>query len=569
MTDGPLEYTPTWFEKAGEEPRLGGSWSEHQQLLFDGWTPAAEWTPPETELEPVSRQDLANFETDPDFAGFRAALHSYVQGQIESLKPLSPESLANFIDDAELAAFKSALQAYISDTLFASTGGVADVVQAQVGRILPDRTALGPWHAGLARRHVYPARVIFTGSSTTFGLNATSPFMQYTYRIARATQAVYSSGIPGYEKPVVATGNGYPTLDPNPGVQFYVSAAGGLTSENFINDVNRPFMTWTRPCLMMHMIGSNDSLDAEEYAVTPEDYEENIATNIDAIDATVTSPITHVLVHTYRRSGVTAGKWKLYLDALHRIAATRPNVMVVDISGEYERFDHLGDDPMNIIDTDLVHQTDAGHALMADLLLKALEIPPVTGRDPRVVLEDTFARSTATVGSVEYPGNVQWVAVGAASSQVDAGGLYFTAAGTVNAPGGLNDSFELDATIQFQGTGNTLPGITFCGDATDQNRLSIHLNPTTGTVQLWKTQGGTASLIPTTGPAKSFPVGFYRVKVIRQGDRIYGYVDGVKYIDYTLTAAEVSAMTGKFFGFRLTSTAVPIRFKGLRLSRLF
>ena len=229
-----------------------------------------------------------------------------------------------------------------------------------------DGDPLAAWNNALANTDTAQANIVWLGSSTTYGNNATAPDKRYVNLVTNRLR-----GSQGPE-PVVRPASNYPNRNTEPGVHGYLSAFGGTTSENYVNDSTRPWILWERPSLIVHMIGSNDSIDAEPYAVTAAEYEANVAAEVDRLDAGAQTPISHVLVHTYRRAGTSLEKWATYRDALERVAASRSNVLVVDISAEYEQADHIGADPLNLIDTDGVHQTDAGHAFMADLLAPTL-----------------------------------------------------------------------------------------------------------------------------------------------------------------------------------------------------
>lgn len=223
---------------------------------------------------------------------------------------------------------------------------------------------LAAWHDALAHADTAQANIIWLGSSSTYGTGASSPERRYIN--------VATDQLRGSAEAVNRVASTYPTRNASPGVHGYSSAAGGLTSENYVNDSTRPWIMWERPSLVVHMIGSNDSIDAEPYAVSVADYESNVAYQIDRIDASTSSPVSHLLVHTYRRAGVSVAKWRTYREALDRIAATRDNVAVLDISAEFEARDHLGADPDGLLFTDGVHPSDVGHAFMGSLIADAL-----------------------------------------------------------------------------------------------------------------------------------------------------------------------------------------------------
>lgn len=237
--------------------------------------------------------------------------------------------------------------------------------------------ALTAWHNALTNSDSAPANIVWLGSSSTYGVGASSQEKRYTDVVT----AALGGG------PVAHVGDTYPTRNATAGVHGYVSAPGGSNSENYITDANRPWILWEQPSLIVHMVGSNDSVDREPFAVPVAEYETNIGAQIDRLDAATSRPMSHLLVHTYRRFDVTAAKWKTYGEALERVAAARDNVAVLDVSQVYEAADHVNGDPQDLIyDADALHPSDAGHALMASLIAPMLgaEQPAPAAPDPTV-----------------------------------------------------------------------------------------------------------------------------------------------------------------------------------------
>jgi lysophospholipase L1-like esterase len=237
-----------------------------------------------------------------------------------------------------------------------------------------DGGPLAAWHNAHTNADTAQANIVWLGSSTTYGVGASTPDKRYTNLVTNALGG----------GPVTHVGDTYPTRNTTAGVHGYVSAPGGSNSENYITDANRPWILWERPSLIVHMVGSNDSVDREPFAVPVNEYEANIGAQIDRLDAATSRPMSHLLIHTYRRFDVTAEKWKTYGDALARVAAARDNVAVLDVSQEYENADHVNGDPRDLISEDALHPSDAGHALMAALIAPMLgaELPAPVEPEP-------------------------------------------------------------------------------------------------------------------------------------------------------------------------------------------
>jgi len=237
--------------------------------------------------------------------------------------------------------------------------------------------ALGSFYAALARR-TSPVRILFLGSSSTYGSNATTPDKRWVNRVVRRIQISYPSST-GVEAAITTMSAAAGSPNTNPGVQGLNAGISGATSATYYSSATLYGTGILNPDLAIHMIGSNDSTEGQYYVPVAQ-YKANVIAAIDGLDNQSTSgtPICHLLVHTYRRYGVTEATWKEYGEALKQIADSRPNVAFLDISQEYENARHISPDPYNLIDTDIVHQTDAGHEMMADIVLRYMGFGPVS-----------------------------------------------------------------------------------------------------------------------------------------------------------------------------------------------
>lgn len=222
--------------------------------------------------------------------------------------------------------------------------------------------ALGPWWAAVARRTTHPARVCFFGSSTTAGFNATVPANRWVNIFVDLLQERYPSG--GAETPVMSLSDGTGSPPAAPGIQGFNGGISATNSGNYIESIAMYAIGVLNPTLVVHMADSNDS---PNLAIPPAQTKINLLSKIDAMAATR----CHLLIHTYRRAeaGVTVEQWEEYAQVKREIAEERPNVMFLDISGEYERA-RGATDPFDIIDTDAVHQTDIGHRMMAETIFR-------------------------------------------------------------------------------------------------------------------------------------------------------------------------------------------------------
>lgn len=427
---------------------------------------------------------------------------------------------------------------------------------------------LAAFSAALSRSWVSPCRIVWLGDSTVFGSLSSNPSLDFVTQVTKRLQNSYPSMIGGYEKPVVNVAVEWPVLDPRPGVQSYRSAAGGANSDTYLNDVNSTFVRWQSPHLVVHSVGINDILKVDPYKVSPEDYETNIRDAVDYIDTGVTHKVSHILIHNYRRSEESVSSWDRYRRALHNVARSRPNVLVVEVNEEFDILDHTGSDPFDLIATDGLHPSDNGHALIAELILKkmALPIPIDTSREHFL---DTFTRANTAnmLGQpAEKPVMMLWDRPGAGVPSLTDQTMRITTAGTVFIDCGLKD-LEVDSMVTLPAAASAgLPGVVFRA-ADDNNRLGLFLNPVSSSIQLYRTMAGATAVVQSASLV--LPAGNYTVQIRAEGSRIYGYVNGVKRIDYTMTAPEISALSGLTkIGFRNSSAAPDVMFHFLRASRI-
>lgn len=192
--------------------------------------------------------------------------------------------------------------------------------------------------------------VVFAGSSTTKGTGASDR--------GRTSYAALVSERLRQRYPMVRTEN---------------VGVGGTTAATYLPDEVCDRIAAQRPAAILHMVGSND------YArgVSPAAYGATLADRLGRVDAGLDAPCQHVLVHTFARPDITepAAPWGEFREQLDRVVAGHPDRVVVDVD---QAFVDLGvgyrlPDPRGLIGTDGKHLTDGGHAVMADLVWRALE----------------------------------------------------------------------------------------------------------------------------------------------------------------------------------------------------
>lgn len=235
-------------------------------------------------------------------------------------------------------------------------------------------TATGLLRLLLSTRDSGSRPVVFVGSSTTVGSNATTAANRWVNRLTAALQAAWplSNGSAASGTRSLAT---VVAASPLPaGVHGVNAGVVGTTSATYLDATSRSQIAGLAPAVIVHTIGANDY----SAGVVPATFATNLDGQLDALDAAISGPHVHVLVHSYRRRDVSspAYPWTAYGSAMASVAASDTARRVfLDISGPYEQVDIGGTDPLNLLDTDLTHQTDAGHAVMAELVRDALDIP--------------------------------------------------------------------------------------------------------------------------------------------------------------------------------------------------
>jgi lysophospholipase L1-like esterase len=249
--------------------------------------------------------------------------------------------------------------------------------------------------AALASRNAGPRVLVFAGSSTTFGNNATTSARRYVNMFTATLQArypLYSGSSPA----TVTLSAAVATPPSSAGVQAVNAGVVGTDASNYLNSTTRGQIAALNPVAIIHMVGSND-YSAGTSAAT---YKTTVQTQIAGLRALLTGPCVHILAQSYQRLDVDTPTvvWSAYGAALAEIANedAHGDVVYVDISLPYIQSGIPGADPLDLIDTDGIHQRDAGHAVMADALADALT--ELLSRDLDVrSWPDTTAALTNTV----------------------------------------------------------------------------------------------------------------------------------------------------------------------------
>lgn len=253
---------------------------------------------------------------------------------------------------------------YVDDKI-ADLGGTGDgVVRASRPSVSMKYPVFGA-RLAKARRAGDPVAVVFAGSSTTerqpgwIGYGFTDQ-MQGTYPVANNTDPQWSR---------TATF----TIQRAAGMHFYNAGIGGKQANSYLTDAMCDRIATLSPALVVHMVGSNDFRWTRDLT----DYKNLLRSRMEYIDsgAPASAPVQHLLIHAYHRLDEpprpAVGTWAEFGNALRELADERGNTAFLDLSQAYAAVGvaHVGDsNPMNLIASDLIHQTPAGNTFMGDLV---------------------------------------------------------------------------------------------------------------------------------------------------------------------------------------------------------
>ncbi|NPD06383.1 hypothetical protein HN031_17025 [Nocardioides sp. zg-1308] len=256
--------------------------------------------------------------------------------------------------------------------------GLSD--RRELGASALSQPDLVPLTTALAQRGVRSVRLLFLGSSTTYGVGASTTGNRYVDQVVTRLQGAFPSGTA--PAPVRDLRRSTRRPDDSPGVQGVNGGVGGATAATYFTDAHAHAVRELQPTCVVHLIGSNDSV-----ARVPADaYRAQVLDTIRRIDALSDRPPCHVLVRPVRRYQVGVEAWAAYGEALRGTALGLRRVAYVDAGAAFEERDALGADRADLVGADRVHLTDAGHALLAATVVEALGLSVTglgTGTDPR------------------------------------------------------------------------------------------------------------------------------------------------------------------------------------------
>lgn len=391
---------------------------------------------------------------------------------------------------------------------------------------------LGLMWAAFATRNTLPVPIVFAGGSTIAGTGATATDRQFAAIVTSQLQAAYPlrSAVtqPAYKTLAAAT------LPLSAGIQGINAGVNGTTAANFLTPTTRAQIGDLAPRVVVIQVGSND------YAgnIAPATFKANLETQLAGLRTEIGAPCLFVLVHQYKRGDVTSPtyEWSMYGDMLRDIADAATDCVFVNTQPYFDQVGVPSPDPFTLI-TDTVHPTDAGHAMIAEIILRALNIPHVaavaTTTPPAggvTIVSDAFTRADGALGNADT--GQAWSTVG--SNVITSGKGAGTGTATVS-----TDLTNLDIQADIVWNSSAV-GLVFRSDS-NANRLGIFIS--SGAVIFYRNQANTTTAV-TTLPFTTTAGATYTLRVVVSGSSMTVYINGSLFNTITIDATSASATAG-------------------------
>lgn len=242
-----------------------------------------------------------------------------------------------------------------------------------LGRRRRRRLLFARYQGALATRGSVPFTLVTAGDSLTDMDAANIEGIGWVPRLARKIRTDNGEPVSFYDIGGEMAGwDASPTA--TPGIHVVNLGTSGRTSYNYIgNSTSRNYINLVAACpdLVAHMIGVNNYSFT---SWTPVDVAGDIASRIDAIDASLIAAGADIPVHIVmvepRRTTPVEGKdpawWDQYGVELRRIVAARPlKAVLIDVDGAFG-------DTEGLRGGDGIHLTADGYELVASTVYAAL-----------------------------------------------------------------------------------------------------------------------------------------------------------------------------------------------------
>ena len=227
---------------------------------------------------------------------------------------------------------------------------------------------LGIFKAAVANRNNMSVPLVFAGSSTIAGAGASAADRQFVRIFTALVQAAYPLRS-GTHPSFVSLGSA--TLPLANGIQGIGAGISGSTSSNFLTSTTIGQIAALAPRCIIIQVGANDYGSN----VNPATYKANMTSQLANLRSAINAPCLYVLVHQYRRGDTTPNySWSAYANALNEIADASSDAMFINTEPYFTAAGSPSPDPFDLLGSDNLHSTDAGHAMIADVLKDSFKL---------------------------------------------------------------------------------------------------------------------------------------------------------------------------------------------------
>lgn len=461
---------------------------------------------------------------------------------------------SDFVTEAQVDALVDALVAgHLAQRAY--TDGLVVATQGPPGAVRDLNPLWGRLRAALAARNAGPVPIVFCGSSTIAGSDASEAGKRFANLLTAAIQAAYPSTNAIAMRTLAEAVAAMPL---SAGIQGVNAGVGGVYADAYLTSTTAAQVGALNPRLVLHMITSNDYAGSRHPTTQTA---AAIAQRIDWINAAVTGGVVplHLLVHPFHRGDVLDGSvsypWSAYAAALKSLAESRTDCLFVDTSPFFDACGLPSSNALGLLSSaGGPHLSDVGHAMIADLVRSAIEIPDVpqaaTASSNPMVVVDLFDRADGALGTCDT--GQAWATAGGAATIANrklsvAAASTFT--GTVDSG---KTATDVSADITWQGQ---VTSIIQRSDASTTNRVSLAISGAT-TLRLYSTIAGTTTVVGTDVTITSLVVGTtYTLRSRLTGTTLQAYLNGSLVGTWTIPTDLHTATSGLTrVGLRVAST---------------
>lgn len=371
------------------------------------------------------------------------------------------------------------------------SGGVVDPLTVFRSSLTPAQTqGLESVRAALAGAEAVPVSIVTAGDSLTFGANATAG-LGWVERLATYLAATFQTK--PYSRHAVVNPSATSGPPSSAGAHVYNAGFGGAKAQDYLSSGTIPKIAALKPRLVIHAPGFNDW----RHGITPAGFRTDVQNRLNQLQAATTAPVTHLLIHWFEHSDAHGpAAWHEYGTALETLASEYDNVVYADLSGPFYALGVPGADPLNLLDADMLHPTNAGHDLMARMVFELLtyRAPEPTG--PAVYAADTYSGADGALTVTEIGGKTYATFGNAGGAWSRAGGrLVANKLAVATAPAVIANTGHADGVVSLTLISATNDGLMFRqSDSVNYWLLGINA----GVYKLFKNEAGTLGAVATS-----------------------------------------------------------------------